>query len=70
MENYNIPHQVQQLIESLLNKKDNVHLRGNYRIRLDQINMAINAAIKKYDNEVLTDNMKKQFKRIKDTQSQ
>lgn len=68
MENNNIPFQVQQLIDSLLDKKENVHLRGNYRLRLDQIGLAINKAIKKYDEEVIVSDMKKQFKRIKDAQ--
>lgn len=52
-ENLPLPHQVQQLINDLLNKRDNVHLRGNYRLRLDALRNTINEAIRKYDNEVL-----------------
>jgi len=50
---HNIPYQIQQLIDSLLNKKENIHLRGNYRFRLNDIRGAIDTAIRKYDNEVL-----------------
>lgn len=50
---HNIPYQIQQLIDSMLYKKDNVHLRGNYRFRLDYIRGAIDTAIRKYDKEVL-----------------
>jgi len=54
-----IPHQVEKLVSDLLNSKDHVHLRGNYRLRLDAINAYISAAIKKYDREV---EMAKHFK--------
>lgn len=50
---HNIPYQIQQLIDSMLNKKENVHLRGNYRFRLNDIRGAIDTAIQKYDNEAL-----------------
>lgn len=49
----NVPFQVQHLIDSMLNTRDNVYLRGNYRARLDYIREQINTSIKKYDNEVL-----------------
>lgn len=47
-----VPHQVQQLITDLLNKRDAVHLRGNYRLRLVAIRDAIDKAVAKYDTEV------------------
>lgn len=50
--NNNVPFQVQQIIESMLNNKDNVYIRGNYRSRLDIIRSEIEKAIKKYDHEV------------------
>lgn len=50
--NHNVPFQVQSIIDNMLSNKENVHLRGNYRFRLEGIRMAIDAAIKKYDNEV------------------
>lgn len=50
--NNNVPYQVQQIIESMLNQKDNIYIRGNYRSRLDIIREEINKAIRKYDNEV------------------
>lgn len=53
MSNHNVPFQIQQLIESMLNTKENVHLRGNYRFRLNEIRAAIDAGIRKYDTEVI-----------------
>lgn len=52
----NVPFQVQHLIDSMLNNRDNVYLRGNFRSRLDYIREQINTAVKKYDNEVLLAN--------------
>lgn len=52
----NVPFQVQHLIDSMLNSRDNVYLRGNFRSRLDYIREQINTAVKKYDNEVLLAN--------------
>lgn len=46
-----IPFQIEHLIGNLLNKKENVHLRGNYRERLVSIREAIDKAVKVYDNE-------------------
>ena len=48
----NVPHQVQSLIDSMLNKKDNVFVRGNYRTRLSDIQRAVEQAITTYDKEV------------------
>lgn len=48
-----IPHQVEKLISDMLNKNDNVHLRGNFRLRLDAIRGVIDKAIRDYDNEVI-----------------
>jgi len=53
MSNVNIPYQVSTIIESLNNNKENVHLRGNYRMRLALIRDEIDKAIRRYDNEVL-----------------
>lgn len=52
----NVPFQVQHLIDSMLNTRDNVYLRGNFRTRLDYIREQINLAINKYDKEVLNTN--------------
>jgi Fic family protein len=49
----NIPFQLQHILDSMLNSKENVYVRGNYRNRLDIIRTEINKAIAKYDNEVL-----------------
>ena len=52
MSNDRVPYQVQSLIDGMMNPKDNVHLRGNFRFRLDEIRTIIDKAIKKYDAEV------------------
>ena len=46
-----IPFQIEHLINNLLNKGENVHLRRNYRERLVTIKEAIDKAVKVYDNE-------------------
>lgn len=59
MSDVNIPYQVQQLIDSMLNKKENIHLRGNYRYRLNEIKLAIEKSIRNYDTEVMTADISK-----------
>lgn len=49
--NNEMPFQVEHIINSMLNKKENVHIRGNYRQRLVNIREAIDKAVKMYDNE-------------------
>lgn len=51
-----VPFQIEHLINSLLNKNENVHIRGNYRQRLVNIQEALDKAIKKYDNELYLSN--------------
>lgn len=48
----NIPFQVESLITSLLNKNENIYIRGNYRPRLQEIKDAIEKSLDKYDREV------------------
>ena len=61
----NVPYQVQQIIEGLLNPRDNLYVRGNYRMRLDEIKIAIEQAMRKYDNEVmLSEGIKKSKKKV------
>lgn len=52
--NFEVPFQVQSLIDSLNNKKEGVHVRGNYRSRLGAIHKAIDKAIYDYDMEMGT----------------
>jgi hypothetical protein len=59
MSKENIPFQIQHILDSLLNTKENIHVRGNYRQRLDIIRTEITAAICKYDNEVIAADFKK-----------
>ena len=49
-----VPFQVQTLIASLKDKKERVHIRGNYRMRLEGIRKAIDKAILDYDTEMGT----------------
>lgn len=51
---FEVPFQVQTLITSLHNKNERVHVRGNYRMRLDAIKKAIDKAILDYDVEMGT----------------
>ena len=49
---FDVPFQVQTLISSLKDKKERVHVRGNYRMRLEGIKKAIDKAITDYDVEM------------------
>jgi hypothetical protein len=54
-----IPFQIENIINSLSNQKENIHLRQNYRQRLVNIQEAIDKALKKYDNELYMANTRK-----------
>lgn len=54
-----IPFQIENIINNLVNQKENVHLRQNYRQRLVNIQEAIDKALKKYDNELYMSNTRK-----------
>ena len=54
-----VPFQVEHIINSLLNQKENDHLRQNYRNRLVTIKEAIDKSLKKYDNELYISNTRK-----------
>lgn len=49
---FEVPFQVQSLIETLKNRQERVHIRGNYRMRLEGIKRAIDEAIIDYDREM------------------
>ena len=51
---FDVPFQVQTLITTLNDKNERVHIRGNYRQRLDGIRKAIDKAIFDYDVEMGT----------------
>lgn len=51
---FEVPFQVQSLITTLKDKKERVHVRGNYRMRLEGIRKAIDRAIVDYDTEMGT----------------
>ena len=57
-----LPFQIQNLIDQMLNKSDNLYIRGNFRSRLGQIAKAVDQAIKKYDNELMVTNISKNRK--------
>ena len=49
---FEVPFQVQQLLMALQDKKERVHIRGNYRMRLEGIKKVIDKAINEYDSEM------------------
>ena len=49
---FDVPFQVQTLITTLRDKKERVHVRGNYRQRLAAIKTAIDNALVEYDREM------------------
>jgi hypothetical protein len=49
---FDVPFQVQTLITTMKDKKERVHVRGNYRQRLAAIKTAIDNAIVEYDREM------------------
>ena len=51
-EEFDVPFQVQMVIDSLKNKNERASIRGNYRMRLEGIRKAIDHAINEYDNEM------------------
>lgn len=55
-EEFDVPFQVQMVIDSLKNKNERPTIRGNYRMRLEGIRKAIDTAINEYDNEMGTVN--------------
>lgn len=57
-----LPFQVQNLIDQMLKKSDNLYIRGNFRSRLGQIAKAVDQANKKYDNELMVTNISKNRK--------
>lgn len=54
MSEHDVPFQVNQLITSLKDKNERVHIRGNYRMRLEGIRREIDKAIYDYDVEMGT----------------
>jgi metal-responsive CopG/Arc/MetJ family transcriptional regulator len=63
MNNNEVPFQIENLINSLLNKNENVYIRQNYRQRLETIKEAIEKSIKKYDHELYNTNIQGKKKR-------
>ena len=53
-EEFEVPFQVQMVIDSLKNKSERASIRGNYRMRLEGIRKAIDNAINEYDTEMGT----------------
>ena len=61
--NNEVPFQIENLINSLLNKNENIYIRQNYRVRLETIKEAIDKSLKKYDNELYIANTQGKKKR-------
>lgn len=53
-EEFDVPFQVQMVIDSLKNKNERPTIRGNYRMRLEGIRKVIDKAITDYDVEMGT----------------
>lgn len=49
---FEVPFQVEQLLKALKDKNERVHIRGNYRMRLEGIKRVIDKAIHDYDVEM------------------
>lgn len=58
-EEFDVPFQVQMVIDSLKNKNERPTIRGNYRMRLEGIRKAIDNAINEYDVEMGTTSFRK-----------
>ena len=58
-----LPHQLKSIIDSLLNKNDNVYIRANYRLRLDSIRAEIDKAIRSFDMEINMADISRQKKK-------
>ena len=56
---FEVPFQVMSLINTLRDKKERVHIRGNYRMRLESIKKTIEKAINDYDTEMGTTTIKR-----------
>jgi hypothetical protein len=54
----NVPNQVGTLIKAMLGT-DNIYIRGNYRSRLAAVRDSIDSAIREYDKEVASSQIKK-----------
>jgi hypothetical protein len=50
-ESHNIPFQVQNLIDNMMDKNERPHIRDNYCMRLEAIRSAIDTSLRKYKNE-------------------
>jgi hypothetical protein len=57
--NNEVPFQIEHLINNLLNQKESVHIRQNYRQRLETIRDTIEKSVRKFDNELYVANTKK-----------
>ena len=57
--NNEVPFQIEHLITNLLNQKENVYIRQNYRQRLETIRETIEKSVKKFDNELYVANTRK-----------
>lgn len=51
--NLNLPVQVENLISKLLDKKEDIYTRNNYRASLDTIRVEVEKALKVFDKETL-----------------
>ena len=62
-ENLSLPFQVENLINNLLDKKQSVYIRNNYRQTLSNIKEEVEKALRKFDNEYVAANNEEKKKR-------
>lgn len=56
-DNLLLPIQVEYLIKNLLDTKQSIHIRNNYKYSLENIRTAINQSISDFDRQTNTDKM-------------
>lgn len=61
----NIPYQIQSIVDSMLDTKESVYIRNNFRARLDLIKAEIEKAIVKFDAEINKEDEKKNHRKKK-----
>lgn len=51
-ENLSLPFQVESLINNMMDEKQSVYIRSNYRNTLDNISRAVDKAVRHFDKQV------------------
>ena len=62
---FEVPFQLQALLNSLKDQNEKVHVRGNYRMRLEGIKHVIDKALMEYDLEMGKAPAQQKFKKVR-----